>query len=142
MAAANRRAYILELELKNKQTTHKATTKQLGDLEHLTLKMERELHEERQKRAELEIAAADSITKAEVAAKLKLAEGVVFENEQLKLQLSQQRDLMRVAAKQSENLERMLKRRQEERRHMQETIRWGGGLGADSRRRTRTSKSW
>ncbi|CAD7966939.1 unnamed protein product [Amoebophrya sp. A120] len=123
MAAANRRSGVLEMELKSKINTQKELTKQVQDLENLTLRLEKELHEERQLRANTEIKLAGTITLQEVEPKLKLAESVLFENEQLKIQLTQKNGILQVCAKQSENLERVIKRRQEEKKHLQETIR-------------------
>ncbi|CAD7955523.1 unnamed protein product [Amoebophrya sp. A25] len=123
MAAANRRAHTLELELKNKTATQKELSKQVGDLEALSLRLEKELHEERQRRADSEIRLTNMLEKDEVEPKLRLAESVLFENEQLKAQLAQQRDMVAVCAKQSENLERLIKRRQEEKKHLQDTVR-------------------
>ena len=84
-AAANRRAAILEHEVRSKQVTCRELQRQVVELESLVQRLERDLHEERQRRANEEIKVAGMLEKKIVEPKLKRAQELEFEVNQSEL---------------------------------------------------------
>lgn len=121
-AAANRRCVILEQEVRTKVKTVKELQRQVSELEALSQRLEVELHEERGRCVELKARLDGMVPRIEVEPKLKKLEELSFEVQQSRLALQQSKDMTRVCATQAENYEQLVKRRQLEVRHLQETV--------------------
>jgi len=130
-AAANRRCVVLEQEVRTKVRTVKELQRQVGELESLSQRVEGELHEERAKGVDVSSRLDSTLLSlniknmsevAQVETKLKKLEELGFQVQQSHFALQQEKDLRRVCATQAENYEKLVKRRQQEVRHLQETV--------------------
>jgi len=121
-AAANRRCVVLEQETRAKARTVRELQRQVGELEALAQRLEGEIHEEKGRSVELKGKLDGMLPRTEVEPKLKRLEELQFEVQQSRLALQQAKDMMRVCAAQAENYEQLVKRRQQELRHLQDTV--------------------
>ncbi|CAE7243722.1 unnamed protein product [Symbiodinium natans] len=121
-SAANRRCVVLEQEVRTKDRIAKELQRQVGELDSLVERLESELYEERGSKVNLMAQLNASVPKAEVDPKLRQLEELKFQVEQSSLALKQSKDLARVCAAQAESYEQLVKRRQQEVRHLQESV--------------------
>eukprot|EP00397_Hematodinium_sp_SG-2012_P000060 GEMP01000060.1.p1 GENE.GEMP01000060.1~~GEMP01000060.1.p1 ORF type:complete len:3670 (+),score=1304.13 GEMP01000060.1:198-11207(+) len=121
-ATLNRRVALLDMELKDKTRVHSEAKKQIAELERLTLRLETDLHEQRRLASEADIKLVDMVPSSTVEPKLKRVEELSFELQQRRVELAQSKDLLTVCARQTENLEQLIRRRQEENKHLADTV--------------------
>jgi len=121
-SAANRRCVVLEQEVRTKDRIAKELQRQVGELDHLVERLESELYEERGSKVNLMAQLNASLPKAEVEPKLRQLEELKFQVDQSSLALKQSKDLARVCAAQAESYEQLVKRRQQEVRNLQESV--------------------
>eukprot|EP00434_Breviolum_minutum_P040450 symbB.v1.2.035945.t1/scaffold4960.1/size32421/2 len=123
-SAANRRCVVLEQEVRTKDRIVRELQRQVGELEGFLERMEAEVYEERSSKVRLMAQLDESLPKAEVEPKLRQIEELRFQVDQSSLALKQAKDLARTCAGQSESYEKLLKRRQQEVRHLQESVKF------------------
>eukprot|EP00930_Biecheleria_cincta_P032429 TRINITY_DN22508_c0_g1_i1.p1 TRINITY_DN22508_c0_g1~~TRINITY_DN22508_c0_g1_i1.p1 ORF type:complete len:4404 (-),score=1151.18 TRINITY_DN22508_c0_g1_i1:37-13248(-) len=121
-SASNRRCVVLEQEVRTKVRTVHELQRQIGELETLVQRLEAELHEERSSRVGLQGQLDGMLPKTEVEPKLRQLEELRFEVQQSRLALQQAKDMARVCSSQAESYEQLIKRRQQEVRHLQESV--------------------
>ncbi|CAJ1410658.1 unnamed protein product, partial [Effrenium voratum] len=121
-SAANRRCVVLEQEVRTKDRITRELQRQVGELEGLMERHEQELYEERSSKVQLMAQLDATLPKAEVEPKLQQIEELRFQVDQSSIALKHAKDLARTCAAQAESYEQLLKRRQQEVRHLQESV--------------------